>query len=184
MTFAAAISEHPDVRQAAAEVVGELLERIGPGPDLVVLFTTAPHREAVADVASVVREVLDPGTLLGAAASSVVGGDREVEESPAVVLWAARLGAPATPVHLNSVVAPEGPVFTGLTPIFDAESGAERHLVLLADPFSFPADAFVQLAAERFPHLTVIGGLASAASGPGGNRLVLDGEIHPEGAVG
>jgi small ligand-binding sensory domain FIST len=57
-------------------------------------------------------------------------------------------------------------------------------MILLADPFSFPADDFVDMAAERLPDLRVIGGLASAANGPGGNRLVLDGEIHADGAVG
>jgi small ligand-binding sensory domain FIST len=182
MRFASAISEHPDVRQAAGEVVGELLERVGAQPELAVLFVTAAHRDAMADVADVVRRLLAPGTLVGAAASSVVGGDREVEEAPAVVLWAGRLGTAVTPIHLDSVRAPEGTVFTGLTPAFDAEPGS--HLVLLVDPFSFPADDFVDMAADRLPNLRVIGGLASAANGPGGNRLVLDDEIHTEGAVG
>jgi small ligand-binding sensory domain FIST len=182
MTFAAAISEHPDVGQAAGEVVGELLEQIGETPDLAALFVTAAHREAVADVAEVVRRLLRPGTLIGAVASSVVGGKREVEEAPAVALWAARLNGPVTPLHLDSVRAPEGPVFTGLSPVFDADTPA--HLVLLADPFSFPADDFVDMAAERLPDVRVIGGLASAANGPGGNRLVLDETIHTDGAVG
>jgi small ligand-binding sensory domain FIST len=34
------------------------------------------------------------------------------------------------------------------------------------------------------PDLTVVGGLASAGSGPGGNSLVLDGDVHRDGAVG
>ena len=183
MTFAAAISEHPDVGQAAGEVLGELLERIGSEPDLAVVFLTAPHRDAMADVAQAVRRLLRPVTLIGAAASSVVGGDREVEETSALVVWAARLGARPTPVRLDAVSGPEGWAFAGLPPSTGGD-GPVEHLVLLADPFSFPADPFVELAAERFPALRVIGGLASAASGPGENRLVLDGEIHTDGAVG
>ena len=140
MPFAAAISEHPDVRQAAGEVIGELLERLGAEPDLAVLFVTAPHREALADVASAVRTLLRPGTLIGAAASSVVGGDREVEETAAVVLWAARFGAPVTPLHVDSVRAPKAPCSPGWRPVFDAEPDRPQHLILLADPFSFPAD--------------------------------------------
>src|SRR5690242_20443458 len=37
---------------------------------------------------------------------------------------------------------------------------------------------------EARPELSVIGGLESAARGPGGNRLVLDGAAHTDGAVG
>src|SRR5438445_8534230 len=57
-------------------------------------------------------------------------------------------------------------------------------LLLLADPFSFPVDAFLRRLDEDRPGLAVIGGLASAAARPGGNRLALDGEVSSEGAVG
>ena len=40
------------------------------------------------DIAATVRTALRPGTLIGATASSVVGGAREVEERPAISLWA------------------------------------------------------------------------------------------------
>jgi len=32
--FAVALSEHPDAGVAIGEVVGQVLERIGPGPDM------------------------------------------------------------------------------------------------------------------------------------------------------
>jgi small ligand-binding sensory domain FIST len=57
-------------------------------------------------------------------------------------------------------------------------------VLLLADPFSFPADALFELVDERHRGLPVIGGMASAARGPGGNRLALDGTIVTSGAVG
>ena len=54
----------------------------------------------------------------------------------------------------------------------------------VADPFSFPGDAFLSRLDEDRPGLTAIGGMASAARGPGGNRLVLDDQVLSEGAVG
>jgi small ligand-binding sensory domain FIST len=57
-------------------------------------------------------------------------------------------------------------------------------ILLLADPHSFPADGFLTQLAEARPDVVVVGGLASAASQPGGNALVLDGEVHRDGAVG
>jgi small ligand-binding sensory domain FIST len=184
MPFTAALSQHPDVRQAAGEVIGELLERMGADVDLAALFVTADHADALPEVAGAVRTLLRPGTLIGAAASSVVGGAREIEEGPAVVLWAGRLRGPVHPVRLEAVSGPEGWTFTGLSAIPGSHRDDTRHVVLVADPFSFPADAFVEMVGTGMPAWRVIGGLASAATRPGGNRLVLDGGLYTDGAVG
>jgi small ligand-binding sensory domain FIST len=57
-------------------------------------------------------------------------------------------------------------------------------LLLLVDPFTFPADGLAdELAAVR-PDVAVVGGLLSAAAAPGGNALVLDDQLHRDGAVG
>jgi small ligand-binding sensory domain FIST len=63
-------------------------------------------------------------------------------------------------------------------------SARQRVLLLLPDPFTFPADAFLAHLAERHPEVTALGGLASAAGRPGGNQLVLDDGVHRDGAVG
>lgn len=57
-------------------------------------------------------------------------------------------------------------------------------LLLLADPFGFPAESVFERLAERWPGMPVIGGMASAGRGPGGNRLVLDERVLLTGAVG
>ncbi|HEY8057679.1 MAG TPA: hypothetical protein VID94_02965, partial [Acidimicrobiales bacterium] len=88
MNFGAAISEHPLTTQAAGEVVGEVLEQVGEGPDLAVLFVTAAHLGLMAEIAETVRTALRPGALIGVTASSIVGGGREVEDRPAISLWA------------------------------------------------------------------------------------------------
>lgn len=57
-------------------------------------------------------------------------------------------------------------------------------LILFADPFSFPLDGFLHELHRRSPTLRVVGGMASAAAGPGGNRLVAHDTVRSEGAVG
>src|SRR5437762_526842 len=99
MPFAAALSEHPIAAQAVGEVAGQVLEALGPEPDLAMLFVTPPHAGALEDAAAAVRAIIQPGTLLGCAAAGVVGNGQEVERTPGVVLWAGRVG-PTVPVQL------------------------------------------------------------------------------------
>jgi small ligand-binding sensory domain FIST len=181
MTFGAALSEHPVAAQAVGEVVGQLLETVGPQPDLAVLFVTATHTGALEDMAGAVASLLHPGVLVGATANAVLGGGRGVEDQPGVSLFAARLPGRVTTVRLDARQTPEGWTIEGLD--HDAAAGASA-LILLADPFTFPVDVFLADLRNEHPGLGVVGGLASAARGPGGNRLVYDGRLANHGAVG
>lgn len=181
MGFAAGLSEHPLPTQATGEVVGQVLDALGPNtepPDLALLFVTAPHLGAIDDIAAAVRATVNPRTLLGCTAESVVGGAREVEQRPAVVLWAGHTGA-VTPFHARLVPTPDGNALVGWPEVEDASA-----ILVLADPFTFPPDEVLRHEADARPGLPIVGGLASAAMAPGGNRLVVDGEIVGDGAVG
>ena len=171
--YGAALSEHPDSASAIGEVIGEILEAVGPSPDLAVLFASAAHREAVGEMADAVNQVLAPSALVGATAVSVIGGPLEVEERPAVSLWAAA-HCPVQPVRLEAVRGPEGWAVGGMP------ADAEGTLLTVPDPFTFPSEALLMAGAP----VTVVGGLASAASRPGGNRLILNQEVYDDGAVG
>jgi small ligand-binding sensory domain FIST len=184
MPFASALSQHPDAREATGEVIGAVVDALGTGPDLAVLFATPPHRDALADVAAAVRSLLEPATLIGTTASAVVAGDREVEDGPALVLWAGRLSEPATPVRLEAVSGADGWSFVGMPLDVVTDGDEPRDLVLLTDPFSFPADALADVLAQRYPRVRLAGGLSSGANGPGGNRLLVDGRTYEDGAVG
>lgn len=180
--FAAALSQHPDAATATGDVIGRVLEGLGGEvePDLALLFVTPAHVRSLEDIASTVRTALRPRTLLGCAAVSVVGGEKEVEEGPGVSLWAGCTGA-VTPFHLSVSMTPDGPAFTGWPEDLPEQSSA---LLLLPDPFSFPTEVFLARVAEDRPGLPVVGGAASAARGPGGNRLVIDDLVVSSGAVG
>ena len=181
--FASALSQHPDASEAVGEVVGIALEALGgTSPDLAVCFASADHVDAVADIAEALRTALGPGTLLGGTAASVIGGPREVESGPALSLFTGQLsGSTLTPVALTLTETPDGPALSGW-PASVASEGAT--LLLVADPFTFPADQFLAYANDHRPGLQIIGGLASAAMRPGGNRLVLDDQVTDAGAVG
>ncbi|MDQ3106642.1 MAG: hypothetical protein M3Q68_02425, partial [Actinomycetota bacterium] len=124
MPFAAAISEHPLAAHAVGEVTGQVIDVLGDEPpDLAVLLVTGRHVGAMGDAGDVLRRLLRPRTLLGATAVSVLANGREVEETPAVTLWAGRFGE-VHPLSLATDGAAADPPFT------------PSALLLLADPFT------------------------------------------------
>jgi small ligand-binding sensory domain FIST len=179
--YAAAVSEHPVAASAVGEVVGQVLEGLDGPVDLACLFVSAHHAGSIQAITTTVRGLLTPGTLVGSTAMSVAAGPQEVEDRPAIALWAGRVGA-CQAVRLEAIASPDGWAVGGLP---DGLAGDdERTLVLVADPMSFPAEAVVDALARTSPRLTIVGGLASGASTRGGNRLLLDAAVHADGAVG
>ena len=178
-TFGAAASEHPDPAHAVAEAAGAVLDQVGPGPDVALLFVTGPHVDAMPDLAQAVRAILQPGAMIGTTAVGVIGGSTEIEDVPAVSVWAGRTGR-AEAVRFEVVDSPDGTAVVGMP---DDAAVGRRTLILLTDPHSFPTEAFVKASNEQYPNLAVVGGMASAGA-PGSNRLVVQGETHIDGAVG
>jgi small ligand-binding sensory domain FIST len=178
-TFGAAVSEHPDPAHAVAEAAGAVLDQVGPGADVVLLFVTGPHADAVDDIAAAVHAILSPGAFIGTTAAGVIGGPTEVEDLAAVSIWAGRTG-PAEAVRLEVVRSADGTAVVGMP---DEAAVGRRTLILLTEPYSFPTEAFVRASNVQYPDLSVVGGMASAG-GPGSNGLVVQGETHREGAVG
>lgn len=177
--YVASLSEHPDTSQAVGEVVGAALEQLDGPPDLAVVFFTAHHRSAAGDLGGAIEHLLAPTVLIGCSAVSVLGGAREVEDAPGISLWAGCLDAEVRPVRLEPAIDATGDLaLVGA----DHLMGAEGTLLLLADPFSVPAAELV--ANVGTDSLPVIGGLASAASAPGGNVMLQGARCHDGGAVG
>jgi small ligand-binding sensory domain FIST len=181
MPFASALSLHPDPAEATGEVVGRVLELMAEPPDLALLFCSPHHVDAMADIAGTVRALVRPGVLAGTTAVAVVGGEREVEDGPAVALWAARLAARPRPLRLTAARTSAGVALQGLS-VSSLTPG--EVVLLLADPFTLPVDAVVEALAALDPPVPVVGGVASASQVPGGNRLVLDGDVSDGGGVG
>lgn len=181
--YADALSQHPSPAHAVGEAAGQVLDELGGDvPDLVVGFASPHFVEAFGDVAFALENLLRPRVMLGATVVAVVGGTREVEDGPALSLFAACIpDARLTPLSLEVVTTTDGRVVAGWP---DVQHRPGTTLLLLADPFSFPTSAFLDRLDVDRPGLQVIGGAASAAHAPGGNRLLLDGATRSSGAVG
>ncbi len=179
--FAAGLSQHPLATHAVGEVAGHILEQLhGERADLLVVFVSPHHLGALDDIAGALRSLLEPRVLIGMGAVGVVGGDQEIEEDSAVSVFAASCpDVQLLPARLEAIETSDGMSVLGWP-----DGASEAHtLVLLAEPFSFPADDFTARCDESGHAVQVVGGLASAA-GPGGNRLILDDQLFHDGAVG
>ena len=165
------------IEEARAAAVGAALEARGTiedRPDLAVVFAS-PHFARRADViVDGVREAANPRGLVGCIAEAVVGGDREVEAEPAVSVW---LGWLPGEVRTFRSTFSEG-TFSGWP---EEPPGC---IVLICDPYSYPADGLLEHLNGLSPRAAVIGGFASGGGGPGQTRLFFDGEVVDSGAVG
>jgi small ligand-binding sensory domain FIST len=119
--------------------------------------------------------------VIGCSAPGVIGGGRGVEATSAVAVWCAVLpDVRVRTFHLEVMPASAGMAVVGLPERADEDVVA----VLLADPWSFPIDGFVERSNAALGGLPLVGGLASGLTGRGSTRLFLDGQSLDRGAVG
>ncbi len=187
MPFTVGFSQHADPGIATGEIVGQVLETLGVQPDVAVLFTSGEHMGNTDEIAAAVVELLNPGAFIGTTAVSVAAGEREIEEETAAVLWVGSLGGSNAPraraVRLSGVPDPVADDEALAAALDEVHAAGDLSMVVLADPYTYPVDAALGHWAERWPDVSVLGGLSSGAPVPGGNRIVVDGGVHRDGAA-
>jgi small ligand-binding sensory domain FIST len=177
----AGLSTAESARDAAGEAAREARGALaGAGVDLAFVFLSPGHLVEAPAVAEAVREELAPQHLLGCVAEGVVARARELEEDPAVAVWAGALpGAEIECFHAAAVRTDDGIAVVGFPELDDPGLVA-----LLVDPFTFPAAPFLTSLNEAHERLPLVGGIAAGGQRPDAQALILDDAIHAEGAVG
>ena len=187
MPFTVGLSQHADPGIATGEIVGRVLETLGVQPDVAVLFTSGEHMGNTDEIAAAVVELLNPGAFIGTTAVSVAAGEREIEEETAAVLWVGSLGGINAPraraVRLGGVPDAAADDEALIAALNQVHAAGDLSMIVLADPYSYPVDAALARWAELWPDVSVLGGLSSGAPMPGGNRIVVDGGVHRDGAA-
>jgi small ligand-binding sensory domain FIST len=183
--FAAAISTRARLVHAVTEVVEQVTQQLDGSPDAAIVFVTHDHAASWDSLPAQLARQLGTQNILGCSAVGVIGTGREVENGPGVSLWAARLpDVEITPLSLTFRRTSEGGAIVGWPDPIVADWPSGATLLLLAEPFSFPADYLLQQIHEEHPRTPVIGGMASGASTPGENRLFYGTHTLHAGAVG
>lgn len=181
---AAHLSTLPDTEAAVTEGLAAIRERLGGAASLVMLFASAHHAERLESQIARIHETLGTDHILGCTGESIVGDGREVEEESALTLWAATLpGVELSSFRLAFARTAEGGVIEGWPDEVLEEWPAGSALLILGDPFSFPADFLLERLNDDRPGVPVMGGMASSGSAPGDNRLLLGRRSFSDGAV-
>jgi small ligand-binding sensory domain FIST len=185
LKFAAAVSRERNSRAAGSAVAQAVRHGLDGKPaDLACLFFSPQHVESAEELVEAVRQELSPRLLIGCSGEGVIGGGEEIESAPAVTLWTAALpGVSLTPFRLSADRDEYGISMTGWPGSLD-ESPERHSFLLLADPLSTPMDEVFSLLSDQSPGAPAIGGLAGGGGDQGGNRMVLDGDVHDGGLVG
>jgi small ligand-binding sensory domain FIST len=183
--FGDGLAVGPDLDGAAEVAVAQALEPLGgAAPDLACVFVAAGPGSRPAAAAAAGRRAMElagAATMIGSTAGGVIGAGRGVENQPAVAVWAAALpGARVRSFRLTAEPGQRRAAVAGLPEL----RPDERIAAMLVDPYSFPIGPFLQRCNEMLPAFPVVGGLASAAGGPGSNRLFVDGDVLTGGGVG
>jgi small ligand-binding sensory domain FIST len=88
-------------------------------------------------------------------------------------------------VHIRAFSLEVMPTDAGMAVVGMPERQSDDAVaVLLADPWSFPVDGFVEQTNTALPGLPIVGGMAAGARGRGSTRLMIDQQVVERGAVG
>jgi small ligand-binding sensory domain FIST len=186
MPYAASLSTLADTASAVEAVCRDVNSQLsGARPDLVFVFVSPAHAERFEEIPVQIMAALQCRHLLGCSGEMIAGVSREVEDGPAISLWAAVLpDAELESFHVTFQRTPDGFLSEGL-PEFPADAKDDaRAVFLLGDPFSCAVDVLIERFADELPDVPLIGGMASGGRGPGQNRLFWNGACLDRGGVG
>jgi small ligand-binding sensory domain FIST len=185
--FAVGLSQQPDAVGAARQACAALRGGLGEGgpPTLLVMFASPGLCEQAELLLATIREEMSPEHLIGAMGEAIVGDGREIEDGAALAVWAARLpGVEVVPFRLVARPLGEGMGVLGWPDALSQRgSVGAGPVVMLADPFSFPADGLLAELNDEPGAPVVAGGLASGGRRPGEHRLFAGTDVVSEGAV-
>jgi small ligand-binding sensory domain FIST len=175
------ISTGSDARAAGIEAASAARTQLaGAEADLALVFASGSHLAAPEATLEGVHDALEPSQLAGCGAGGVLAEGREVEGGTAVVVWAAALGDGECEVF-HVVAEPHEDAFalSGLPLLAGADA-----VLLMPDPFSFPAEGLLRALAHQAPAVPILGGVASARTHEGSGALFVDELVADSGAVG
>ncbi len=180
MRCAAALSTESNLDAAVGEVADDIDAQLGgDAPDLLFAFATHHYGSDLARLAGELVEATGTQALAGCTGGWTTGIGREAESSAGLSVLAATL--PKTDIRISHL-SPTSEGGNGIGQ-FDIRDDARASVVLLADPFTFPATPWLKEFHRQYPTVPIAGGLASGGVAPGQNILFTGSDPVNSGGV-
>lgn len=180
--FGDGLAVDADLLVAAEQATAQAIDALGgEAPDLLAVFVCGGEVEAAEAALQRAAGLSGASAAIGCTAPGVIGDGRGVEATAAAAVWCAVLPeARLRTFDLEVIRGDAGMSVVGMPDRHDEDSVA----ILLADPWSFPVDGFVDQCNTVLPGLPIVGGMAAGAAGRGSTRLLVDDHVVDRGAVG
>lgn len=187
MKWASALSEQTPLAGAVDECVASIRRQLGDStPHLAVAFASFHYQDEFDQVPDMLKDRLGNPLVLGCSGGGIIGDGKEVEQQPAVSITAAVLpDVILTPFHVEGDNLPDldaGP--QAWEEVVGVAKSNDPQFIIVADPYSFPAQNLILGLDFAFEDAAKIGGLASGAQQQGENALFLGDRVYRSGAVG
>ncbi|MEI7997908.1 MAG: FIST N-terminal domain-containing protein [Candidatus Omnitrophota bacterium] len=181
MKFINRISEAQDQEQMLKDLAGDISGFF----DLAILFITPWSTNDPVELYQDLAKRLSIKNFLCCTSAGIIGSEREIEGRPAASLLLAKLpGVTINTFYLNQAQLDGLKESVDLYNFFEIYPNEAPNFLVLPDPFAFDTNRFLKILNQAYKGTAVIGGLASAASSPQENFLIVNGLDYKEGIIG
>ncbi len=168
-----------------SQIIEDLLSNINGDFDLGILYVCpwAPYDPQELYDALKARSRIRH--LICCTCAGIIGSSQEIEGRPSASLMLMRLPqVKITPFSLTQPVLETLKSNEDWYNFLEVYPNEKVSFLVFADPFGLDGSGFLAGLNQAYPKMPVVGGLASAASNPGENILILDEVVLHEGLVG
>jgi small ligand-binding sensory domain FIST len=180
--FGDGLAVDADLVVAAEQATAQAIYALdGDRPDLMAVFVCGGDADESAEAMQRAVGMAGATASIGCSAPGVIAGGHGVEATAAAAVWCAVLpGVHLRTFSLEVMSGDEGMAVVGMPDRHEDDSVA----VLLADPWSFPVDGFIEQCNVVLPGFPIVGGMAAGSAGRGSTRMLVDEHVVERGAVG
>jgi len=168
-----------------SQITAELLRGVDGDFDLGILYVCPWSPYDPLELFQALKTLCKVRHLICCPCAGIIGSEREIEGRPSASLMLMRLPlVKIVPFALSQPVLETIKVKEDWYNFLEVYPNENPTFVVFVDPFAFDSNTFIAGFNQAYPGSPMVGGLASAASGPGENILILDGEVIREGLIG
>jgi len=169
----------------SSQIISELLMQVEGDFDLGILYICPWTPYDPLELFGAIKARGRIHHLICCTCAGIIGTDREIEGRPSASLLLMRLPqVKIVPFAMSQPVLESIKEKDDWFNFFEVYPNEKPSFIVFADPFAFDINSFLAGMNQAYPGMPMVGGLASGASGPGENILMMDVEVMREGIVG